>query len=282
VSVAPIRLGSPARRRGVLRRRKAQLGVALLALVVLSALLAPWLTALDPNAVSPTEALAPPSAEHPFGQDHLGRDMASRMLYGARVSLVVGLVASAIGALLGIPLGLLAGFFGGWVDTIISWFVEVLMAFPGVLLALTVIAILGPGLTNVVIAVGVGFTPSFARMTRSAVLPVREQDYVEAARAVGAGTSGLLTRHIFPNILPPVLALVTLGIGTAILEGAALSFIGLGVQPPDPEWGAMLNAGRAYVGLAWWVTVFPGVGIFLTVLAVNLISDAISDHTAHR
>jgi len=181
---------------------------------------------------------------------------------------------------IGVTIGLIAGYAGGWIDSVIGWFIEVLMTFPGVLLALIVVAILGPGVVNVMIAVGVSFVPSFTRMTRAAALQVREQDYVTAARAFGSNDFSIIVRHIAPNVIRPVLALITLGTGSAILEAAALSFIGLGVQPPDPEWGAMLNAGRAFVGQAWWVTAFPGLGIFLTVLSINLLGDALSDVAA--
>ncbi len=265
----------------VLRQRGAQVGLLILIVLILVVAGAPLLTALQPNKVNPMAAFQPPSAQAPMGTDNLGRDVLTRFLYGGRVSLLVGIIASIIGALPGIALGLASGYAGGWPDSIITWFVEVLMAFPGVLLALVVVAILGPGIGNVMIAVGISFIPSFVRVTRAAVLQMREQDYVLSARAIGNSHVAIIARHILPNIVRPVLALLTLGVGSAILEGAALSFIGLGVQPPDPEWGAILNAGRAFVGQAWWTTVFAGLGIFLSVLAVNLLSDALSDAVAH-
>lgn len=264
----------------VLRRRGAQIGLVILILLVLAVACAPLLTSVQPNKVNPTAAFRPPSAQAPMGTDNLGRDVLTRFLYGGRVSLLVGIFASLIGAIPGIALGLASGYAGHWLDAVTTWLVEVLMAFPGVLLALVVVAILGPGIGNVILAVGISFIPSFVRVTRAAVLQVRETDYVLSARAIGNGHVAIVTRHILPNVVRPVLALLTLGVGSAILEGAALSFIGLGVQPPDPEWGAILNAGRAFVGQAWWTTVFAGLGIFLSVLAVNLLSDALSDAVA--
>ena len=264
----------------VLRRRGAQIGLIILIALVLAVAAAPLLTSLQPNKVNPTAAFKPPSTQAPMGTDNLGRDVLTRFLYGGRVSLLVGGVAALVGALPGIALGLASGYAGRWIDSAVTWLVEVLMAFPGVLLALVVVAILGPGTGNVILAVGISFIPSFVRVTRAAVLQVREMDYVLSARAIGNGHVAIVARHILPNIVRPVLALLTLGVGSAILEGAALSFIGLGVQPPDPEWGAILNAGRAFVGQAWWTTVFAGLGIFLSVLSVNLLSDALSDAVA--
>lgn len=278
-----IKLG-PSRRRAVdtiFRQRSAQIGLLILIVLVLAVAAAPLLTSIQPNKVNPTAAFHPPSAQAPMGTDNLGRDVLTRFLYGGRISLLVGILASIIGAIPGIALGLAAGYAGGWLDSIITWLVEVLMAFPGVLLALVVVAVLGPGVGNVILAVGISFIPSFVRVTRAAVLQVREQDYILSARAIGNGHVAIVTQHILRNIIRPILALITLGVGSAILEGAALSFIGLGVQPPDPEWGAILNAGRVFIGQAWWTTVFAGLGIFLSVLAVNLLSDALSDAIAH-
>jgi peptide/nickel transport system permease protein len=215
-----------------------------------------------------------------MGTDNIGRDVFARFLYGGRLSLWVGLLAIAIGATVGIFVGSLAGFYGGWLDAASSWLADVLLSFPDILLALAIIAVLGPGLVNAMFAIGVAFIPSFVRLTRSNVLAIREMEYVQAARAIGTSDARILLRHILPNALRTLLVLLTLGIGSAILAGAALSFLGLGAQPPTPEWGAMLNAGQKYIRQAWWITVFPGMGIFLTVLAINLIGDAIGDAVA--
>jgi ABC-type dipeptide/oligopeptide/nickel transport system permease subunit len=175
---------------------------------------------------------------------------------------------------------LISGYFGGWVDSFISWFNDVLMSFPDILLALGIIAILGPGIRNAMLAIGISFVPSFMRLTRSSVLALREMTYIEASRALGSSDARILLRHILPNSVRTLLVLVTLGIGSSILAGAALNFLGLGAEPPTPEWGAMLNAGMKFVRQAWWLTVFPGAGIFLAVLSINLIGDAVSDAVA--
>lgn len=266
--------------RRLLHQRGALIGFALLLILALLVVAAPLLTPYDPIDISPAEALQSPNLVHWMGTDQLGRDVFARTLYGGRVSLRVGIIAVFIGALVGIVLGMLAGFYGGWLDSSFSWASDVLLAFPGILLALVIVAILGPGLTNVMIAVGISFIPSFMRVTRGAVLSARELEYVEAAHALGNTEYAIMTRHILPNVTRPLLVLASLGVGTAILAGAALSFLGLGVQPPDPEWGAMLSAGQNFVRQGWWISVFPGIGIFLTVLAVNLIGDGIGDAMA--
>jgi peptide/nickel transport system permease protein len=266
--------------RQIFRNRSAQLGGGLLLVLVLSCIFAPFLTDKDPNKIAPSVALTAPSLTYPMGTDGIGRDNFARFLYGGRLSLRVGLVGISVGALLGITLGLVSGYFGGWLDSIVSWFTDVLMAFPDILLALAIIAILGPGITNAMLAIGIAFVPSFMRLTRSNVLSLREMTYIEASRALGSSNSRIMMRHILPNSMRTILVLITLGIGSAILAGAELNFLGLGAEPPTPEWGAMLNAGMKYVRQAWWLTVFPGLGIFLAVLSINLIGDAISDAVA--
>jgi peptide/nickel transport system permease protein len=266
--------------RRTFRNRGAQFGTLVLLLLIAASLAAPLLTSQDPNAINPTATLQPPSLEHPMGTDHIGRDVFARFLYGGRLSLRVGLIAIAIGATVGVTIGLFAGYYGGWLDAGSSWLTDVLLSFPDILLALAIIAVLGPGITNAMLAIGIAFIPSFMRLTRGNVLAIREQGYVEAARAIGVRDGQILLRHILPNALRTLLVLLTVGIGSAILAGAALSFLGLGAQPPTPEWGAMLNAGQKFIRQAWWLTVFPGLGIFLTVLAINLIGDAISDAVA--
>lgn len=259
------------------RIRSALIGLVIFITLIGACLAAPLLTSKDPIAVNPSKTLQPPSAEFPMGSDHIGRDVFTRFLYGGRISLRVGLVAVTLGAVVGIFLGLISGYVGGWLDAFISWLVDVLLAFPDILLALTVVAILGPGITNTMIAVGISFIPSFMRVTRSNVLQIREMEYIAAAKALGSSNADILAHHILPNTIRTLLVLASLGIGNAILAGAALSFLGLGGQPPTPEWGAMLNTGQKFIRQAWWLTVIPGLGIFFTILSVNLIGDGISD-----
>jgi ABC-type dipeptide/oligopeptide/nickel transport system permease subunit len=266
--------------RQIFRNRSAQMGGLLLVVLLFVSYAAPLLTSKDPNKTAPSLALKSPSLEFPMGTDGIGRDNFARFLYGGRLSLRVGLAGITIGALIGIALGLISGYFGGWLDSLVSWFTDVLMAFPDILLALAIIAILGPGIENAMLAIGIAFVPSFMRLTRSNVLSLREMTYVEASRALGSSNTRILLRHILPNSIRTLLVLITLGMGSAILAGAALNFLGLGAQPPTPEWGAMLNAGMKFVRQAWWLTVFPGLGIFLAVLSINLIGDAISDAVA--
>jgi peptide/nickel transport system permease protein len=266
--------------RQILRNRSAQMGGVLLFILVFASYGAPLITAQDPIKTAPSLALKAPSLAHPMGTDGIGRDNFARFLYGGRLSLRVGLVGITIGALLGITLGLISGYFGGWIDSFLSWFNDVLMAFPDILLALAIIAILGPGISNAMLAIGISFVPSFMRLTRGSVMALREMTYIEAARALGSSDARILIRHILPNSVRTLLVLLTLGIGSSILAGAALNFLGLGAEPPTPEWGAMLNAGMKFVRQAWWLTVFPGVGIFLSVLSINLIGDAVSDVVA--
>lgn len=253
------------------------IGAALLVVLVAAVLAGPLVVAYEPNAIDPPAAFEPPSWQHPMGTDNLGRDVLARFLAGGRVSLLVGVGAIALGGTIGVTLGVVAGLFGRYVDAAISWVVEVLQAFPGVLLALAVITMLGPGLQNVLMAVGVAFIPSFARMARALVLSLRERTFVESARAIGNPPWRIVARHLLPNTLRSLTVLATLGLGAAILEGAALSFLGLGLQPPDAEWGAMLGAGSAFLRVAWWLTVFPGLGVFMAILGANLIGEGISD-----
>jgi len=266
--------------RQILRNRSAQLGGILLLILVFMSYSAPLFTNYEPNKNAPSQALQAPNLEHLMGTDHVGRDTFTRFLYGGQLSLRVGLVGITIGALIGITLGLISGYFGGWLDAFISWFTDVLMAFPDILLALAIIAILGPGIRNAMLAIGIAFVPSFMRLTRSSVLSLREMTYVEAAKAMGSSDARILIKHILPNSIRTLLVLITLGIGSSILAGAALNFLGLGAEPPTAEWGAMLNAGMKYVRQAWWLTFFPGFGIFLAVLSINLIGDAVSDAVA--
>lgn len=282
LSPASSKTNSPGMRilRQIFRNRSAQFGGVLLIFLIFASYAAPLFTDKDPIKTAPSVALKPPSFEYPMGTDNIGRDNFSRFLYGGQLSLRIGLTGITLGALLGILLGLISGYFGGWLDSFISWFNDVLMAFPDILLALAIIAILGPGINNAMLAIGISFVPSFVRLTRSSVLALREMTYIEAAKALGSSDTRILLKHILPNSIRTLLVLITLGIGSSILAGAALNFLGLGAEPPTPEWGAMLNAGMKYVRQAWWLTFFPGFGIFLAVLSINLIGDAVSDAVA--
>jgi peptide/nickel transport system permease protein len=267
----------PGALRRLTRHRGALLGLVILAALALMALAAPWLSPRDPIKTSPREALQAPGPRFALGSDQFGRDVASRALHGARISLTVGLIAVAIAVALGTPVGLLSGYYGGCVDGFVMRVVDVLLAFPGILLALAIVSVLSPGLNNVMIAVGLAAVPNYARLVRASVLSAREQLYVEAARALGSRDLWIVARYILPNVVAPLIVTATLGLGTAILSAAALSFLGLGSQPPQPEWGRMLSEGRDYLREAWWISTVPGVGIMLTVLAMNLLGDGLRD-----
>lgn len=221
--------------------------------------------------------LKPPSAQFPLGTDHLGRSILTRLAYGGQYSLKVGLIAVGIGASIGIVTGALAGFYGGWVDRVLMGLMDILLAFPGILLAIAIVAALGPGLVNVMIAVGIRGVPTFARLVRGQVLSVRGREYVEAARALGSADGRIIVKHVFPNIMASIIVLASLDIASSILSVAALNFLGLGAQPPIPDWGGMIDQGRQYLRTAWWVGVFPGLAILMTVLGFNLLGDALRD-----
>ena len=267
----------PGALRRLMRQRGAVLGLAILAALALMALAAPWLSPRDPIKTSPREALQAPGPRFLLGSDQYGRDVASRALHGARLSLTVGLISVSIAVGLGTPVGLMSGYYGGRVDGFVMRVVDVLLAFPGILLALAIVSVLSPGLNNVMIAVGLSAVPNYARLVRASVLSAREQLYVEAARALGSRDLSIVTRYILPNVVAPLIVTGTLGLGTAILSAAALSFLGLGSQPPQPEWGRMLSEGRDYLREAWWISTVPGLGIMLTVLAMNLLGDGLRD-----
>lgn len=263
--------------RQLCRNRAAILGLALIIIEIIVALAAPWVAPYDPLDQSMREALQPPSRQHLLGTDDLGRDLLSRIIYGSRISLRVGLIAAGIAGIAGVFLGTVAGFRGGWLDEVVMRLIDILLAFPGMLLALTIIAVLGPGLFNVMIAVGIGSIPSFTRVARAQTLAVKEEDYVLGARVVGCSDVHIIFRYIVPNVLPTVVVLTTLRVATAILTAASLSFLGLGAQPPTPEWGAILSAARIYLRQAWWFTTFPGLAIMITVLSINLFGDGLRD-----
>lgn len=259
------------------RRHSAVIGLLLLALLFALSLLAPWLTPLDPEKQKLSQALIAPGAQFPLGTDHLGRDMLTRLLYAARLSLTIGFLAVGFGLAVGMPLGAISGYYGRWVDLVIQRLADVLLSFPSFLLALSLVAMLGVGLQNVIISVGISAIPSFIRLVRGSVLTIREQTYVEAARAVGVRDGGIILRHVLPNALAPVIVQATLNLGSAILIAAGLGFLGLGVQPPTPEWGAMLGEGRNYIFSHSYMATFPGLAIFLAVLGFNLLGDGLRD-----
>jgi peptide/nickel transport system permease protein len=262
---------------GLLRHRGALIGLVILAALGTMAVAAPWISARDPIRTAPREALQAPGARFVLGSDQFGRDVASRVLHGARISLLVGVISVSIAVGLGAPLGLVSGYYGGRLDALIMRVMDVMLAFPGILLALAIVSVLSPGLGNVMIAVGLSAVPGYARLVRATVLSAREHLYVEAARALGGRDGGILVRDILPNVIAPLIVTATLGLGGAILSAAALSFLGLGSQPPQPEWGRMLSEGRDYLREAWWISTFPGLGILLTVLAMNLVGDGLRD-----
>jgi ABC-type dipeptide/oligopeptide/nickel transport system permease subunit len=259
------------------RNRLALIGLLIVAVILMSAILAPWLAPQDPAKQSLFEKRARPGAKYVLGADEFGRDILSRVIYGARIALVVGLVSVGIALGLGLLLGSLAGFLGGWVDAGIMRGVEVLLAFPYLLLAIAVVSALGPGALNTTIAVGIWGTPHVTRIVRGAVLALRETEYVRAARALGAGGPALVGRHILPNILPTVIVYGSLFMADAILVEAALSFLGLGVQPPTPSWGLMVATGRDFLLVTPHITTIPGLAIMLAVLGFNLLGDGLRD-----
>lgn len=263
--------------RRLVRSRGAISGGVIFGLFVIMALAAPLLTPHDPIRLNVVESLEPPSARHWLGTDQFGRDVLARVIYGARVSMAMGVVAVTISVAFGLALGLVSGYYRGTVDLLVMRLVDVMLAFPGILLALVIIAVLGPNLGSAMIAVGVSGMPLFVRVVRSSTLTVRALQYVEAAQAAGGGDARVLVRHVLPNVLTPVIVLVTLGIPAAIVAGAALSFLGLGVKPPTPDWGEMLSKGRAFMGTAWWLSTFPGLAIAVVVLAINRFGDGLRD-----
>jgi peptide/nickel transport system permease protein len=261
----------------LVRHRSAMVGLGIVVILVLLAIFAPLIAPFDPIQINPTQARYSPGLPYLFGTDQYGRDVFSRVLVGTRISLLVGLVAVGIAAVIGVAVGLIAGYYGGWIDTICMRVIDVMLAFPNILLALVIVSILGPNLTNLMIAVGISAIPTYARLARGSVLVAREELYVDAARVVGVPQRQIIVRHILPNVISPLIVTATLGTGTAILAAAALSFLGLGSQPPTPEWGRMLSEGRQYLRDQWWIATFPGLAIMITVLAMNLLGDGLRD-----
>jgi ABC-type dipeptide/oligopeptide/nickel transport system permease subunit len=262
---------------GLLRDRTAIVGLVLVGLLTLVAIFAPLLASHDPNAVDVARKFLPPSREFPLGTDHLGRDVWARIAFGARLSIGSTLLASLVISFIGVLVGLVAGWFGGLADTLISRVVDILLAFPTFLLALAITAILGPGLRNVLVAIILAWWASYARIVRSAVLAEKDKPYIEAARATGTPSLRVLFRHLFPNIVAPLVVLTTLDLGAVLLSLSGFSFLGLGVKPPTAEWGSMLNDGRTYLSRAPNMMFFPGAAIFLMVLGFNLLGDGLRD-----
>lgn len=252
-------------------------GLVITIVLILVALLAPLLSPYDPNIQDTSRRLETPSHTHPLGLDDLGRDVLSRILWGARVSLRVGFSVVLLASLIGITLGAISGYFGGWIDTIIMRITDILLAFPGILLAIALVAVLGPSLNNVILALATIGWVGYARLVRGQVLKVREMEYVTAAKALGARSPRVIILHVLPNVMNPVIVMATLGLAGAILAEAALSFLGLGVQPPTPSWGSMLDAGRRYLGEANHLAIFPGAAIMLAVMGLNFLGDGLID-----
>jgi peptide/nickel transport system permease protein len=270
---------SPAGRtlRRLFRRKGAVLGLAVIALFVGLALLAPLVAPYDPTAQAWTAVRKPPSAAHWLGTDDVGRDILSRIIYGARASLLAGVVSVAIAIAIGVPVGMVAGYLGGFIDALLSRITDAMLACPFLILAIALAAFLGPSLTNAMIAIGITTTPIFVRLTRGQVMAVKVEDYVEAARAVGNPHWRIALVHVLPNILPTLIVQATSSIAAAIIAEAALSFLGLGQQPPAPSWGSMLNSAQRFLVNEPWMAVWPGLAIFLTVLSFNLVGDGLRD-----
>ena len=253
-------------------------GLIIIAFFALLAIFAPLLAPANPLEQNISVRLTPPfTGGYILGTDDLGRDLLSRIIYGGRISLVIGAVSVGISLIMGVSLGILAGYFGGWIDKIIMRLIDIMLAFPYILLTVVIVAILGPSLVNAMVAIGISYMPQYARVIRASVMAEREQDYVTAERSLGTGDMELMFRTILPNALSPTIVQATLGVGKAILGSAGLSFLGLGAQPPTPEWGLMIASSRQFITSAWWVVTLPGAAILLAVLGFNLLGDGLRD-----
>ncbi len=261
----------------VRRDPRALAGAIFLTILTLAAVFAPWIAPHDPNAMD-YMMMEEPSATHPLGVDDLGRDLLSRIIHGARVSLFVGVVTVGIALVLGVGMGILAGYYRGWIDTIIMRYIDLQWAFPNILIAVYLVAVFGTGLMNVMVAITLAYLDDFARIARGMTLQVKEELYVQAARSYGASDLLIMVRHILPNILAPIIVLATVSVSNAILAEAVLSFLGLGVSSDTPTWGLILSEARSFISRAWWLGVYPGLAIMLTVLAINFLGDSLRDH----
>ncbi|MEP7208880.1 MAG: ABC transporter permease [Casimicrobiaceae bacterium] len=263
--------------RRLVHRKGAIVGLGVIVFFVLIAIFAPWVSPQDPLATSWGAIRKAPSAAHWFGTDEIGRDVLARVIWGARASLLAGMVSVLISLSLGVPIGLLAGYAGRWPDMLISRITDAMLASPFLILAIALAAFLGPSLTNAMIAIGISATPIFIRLTRAQVMAVKVEDYIEAARALGNSHLRIALRHILPNVVPPLIVQATLALAAAVIAEASLSFLGLGQQPPAPSWGSMLNTAKNYIDNAPWMAVWPGLSIFLLVLSFNLLGDGLRD-----
>ncbi len=263
--------------RRILRNNFAIMGLFFILCIFIVAVIAPYIALYDPYKINVYKVLEPPSKEHPFGTDELGRDVFSRVIYGARVSIKVGFLAMGIAIATGTLLGAVAGYYGGFIDTVIMRFVDVMLAFPALFLILAVVAVLEPNIYIIMIVIGLTGWMDVARLVRAEVLSLKEREFVLAARAIGAGSGRIIFKHILPNAIYPVIVAATFSVGGAILIESGLSFLGLGIQPPEPSWGGILSVGKDYITVAWWMSLFPGVAIFLTVLSFNLLGEALRD-----
>ncbi len=259
------------------RNKLALLGGVIVLFLALTAILAPWLSPYDPGEIDVTRILEAPSREHPLGTDQLGRDVLSRMILGSRISLAVGFVAVGILSIIGVFLGSLAGYYGGWIESVIMRFVDIMLCFPTFFLILAVIAFVSPSIWAIMIVIGVFGWMGVARLIRAEILSLKEREFILAARSQGAGDLRIIFRHLLPNALSPVLVSAILGVAAAILTESALSFLGIGVQPPTPSWGNMLTAGKDNIDIAWWLSLYPGLAILITVLGYNLLGEGIRD-----
>jgi peptide/nickel transport system permease protein len=259
------------------RNRMAMTGLALVLGLFVVSVFAPWLAPYDPNQIDLKQVLMPPSPDHFLGTDTLGRDVLSRIIYGSQVSLKVGFVAVGLATLIGLFIGALAGYYGGWVDSVLMRLVDLMLCFPAFFLILAVIAVLEPSIWNIMAVIGLTSWMGVARLVRAEFLSLREREFVTAARALGASDTRLILRHMLPNALAPVMVSATLGVAGAILTESALSFLGLGVQPPTPSWGNILTAGKDNIEIAWWLSVFPGLAILVTVMSYNLLGEGIRE-----
>ena len=263
--------------RVVRRDTRASLGLIFLAVLAIAAVFAPWIAPHDPNAMD-FWMMEEPSLAHPLGVDDLGRDLLSRIIHGAQVSLFVGLVTVGIALVLGVGMGIAAGYYRGWIDTVIMRYIDLQWAFPNILIAVYLVAVFGTGLTNVIVAITLAYLDDFARVARGMTLQVKEELYVQAARSYGASDLLIMVRHILPNIMAPIIVLATVSVSNAILAEAVLSFLGLGVSSDTPTWGLILSEARSFISRAWWLGVYPGLAIMLTVLSINFLGDALRDH----
>lgn len=259
------------------KNKLALVGLSILAILVIVAIFADFIAPYKYDKQNLQAAFQFPSSKHIFGTDEFGRDIFSRIIYGSRISLEVGFIAVSISVIIGGLLGAVAGYYGGNVDNFIMRSMDVLLAIPQILLAISIVAALGPGLTNLMIAVGISSIPGYARIVRASVLSIKDQEFIEAAKAAGSSDTRIIFKHIIPNCMAPIIVQATIGVAIAILTAAGLSFIGLGIQPPIPEWGAMLSGGRGYIRDYWYMTMFPGLAIVLTIFALNVLGDGLRD-----